>query len=46
MFLGLIAQQQPILFAGLLANEPINLVLKKEIAEARKISGVAGRGNH
>jgi NitT/TauT family transport system substrate-binding protein len=42
MFLGRIAEEKPIvLFASLLANEPINLVLRKEIAEARKISGRA-----
>jgi len=38
MFLGRIAEEKPILlFASLLANEPINLVLRKEIAEARKV---------
>jgi NitT/TauT family transport system substrate-binding protein len=39
MFLGRIAEEKPILlFASLLANEPINLVLRKEIAEARHVS--------
>jgi NitT/TauT family transport system substrate-binding protein len=38
MFLGRIAEEKPILlFASLLANDPINLVLRKEIAEARKV---------
>jgi NitT/TauT family transport system substrate-binding protein len=38
MFLGRIAEEKPIvLFASLLANEPINLVLRKEVVEARKI---------
>jgi NitT/TauT family transport system substrate-binding protein len=38
MFLGRIAEERPILlFASLLANEPINLVVRKEIADARKI---------
>jgi ABC-type nitrate/sulfonate/bicarbonate transport system substrate-binding protein len=39
MFLGRIAEMEPIvLFASLLANEPINLVVRKELAEERKIS--------
>jgi len=38
MFLGRIAEEKPILlFASLLANEPINLVLRKQIADARKV---------
>jgi NitT/TauT family transport system substrate-binding protein len=38
MFLGRMAEEKPIvLFASLLANEPINLVVRKEIADARKI---------
>lgn len=37
-YLGLIAQQQPIvLFANLLANDPINLIVKPEIAATRKL---------
>src|SRR5262245_27234928 len=42
MYLGMIAQQKPIvLFASLLANEPINLVLQKDVAEARGFSAKA-----
>jgi NitT/TauT family transport system substrate-binding protein len=38
MFLGLMAEEKPIvLFASLLANEPINLVVRKDVAEARKL---------
>jgi NitT/TauT family transport system substrate-binding protein len=38
MFLGRMAEERPIvLFASLLANEPINLVVSKEVANARKI---------
>jgi NitT/TauT family transport system substrate-binding protein len=38
MFLGFMAEEKPILlFASLLANEPINLVVRKEIAEARNL---------
>src|SRR5262245_4674075 len=38
MFLGMIAEEKPILlFASLLANEPINLVVRKEVAEARRL---------
>jgi NitT/TauT family transport system substrate-binding protein len=38
MFLGRIAEEKPIvLFASLLANEPINLVVRKDVAEARQI---------
>ncbi|HEX3485653.1 MAG TPA: ABC transporter substrate-binding protein [Micropepsaceae bacterium] len=38
MFLGMMAEEKPILlFASLLANEPINLVVRKDIADARKI---------
>jgi NitT/TauT family transport system substrate-binding protein len=38
MFLGMMAEQKPILlFASLLANEPINLIVRKDIAEARGI---------
>jgi ABC-type nitrate/sulfonate/bicarbonate transport system substrate-binding protein len=37
MFLGMMAEEKPfLLFASLLANEPINLILRKNIAEARK----------
>jgi NitT/TauT family transport system substrate-binding protein len=39
MFLGLIAEEKPVvLFASLLANEPINLVVRQEIAQTRNIS--------
>jgi NitT/TauT family transport system substrate-binding protein len=39
MFLGMMAENRPIrLFASLLANEPINLVVGKKAAEARKLS--------
>jgi NitT/TauT family transport system substrate-binding protein len=39
MFLGMMAEDKPILlFAILLANEPINLVLRKSVADARKFS--------
>jgi ABC-type nitrate/sulfonate/bicarbonate transport system substrate-binding protein len=39
MFLGMIAEQKPLrLFASLLSNEPINLVVRKDVAEARGIS--------
>ena len=39
LYLDLIGQQQPVLiFANLLQNDPINLVLRKEVAEARGIS--------
>lgn len=38
MFLGMMAEEKPIaLFASLLANEPINLVVRKEVAESRRI---------
>jgi NitT/TauT family transport system substrate-binding protein len=38
MFLGMMAEEKPILlFASLLANEPINLIVRREIAEARTI---------
>jgi NitT/TauT family transport system substrate-binding protein len=38
MFLGMMAEEKPILlFASLLANEPINLVLRKDIAKTRQI---------
>src|SRR5262245_45000705 len=38
MFLGRIAEEKPIvLFASLLANEPINLVVRKEIMAVRKV---------
>src|SRR5215813_4505355 len=38
MFLGRMAEERPIvLFASLLANEPINLVVRKDIADARKV---------
>lgn len=37
MFLGMMAEDRPIrLFASLLANEPINLVVRRQIAEQRK----------
>src|SRR5258708_5213906 len=39
MFLGMMAENKPVvLFASLLANEPINLIVRKEVAEARKLS--------
>lgn len=39
MFLGMMAEEKPILlFASLLANEPINLVVRREIAETRGLS--------
>ena len=39
MFLGMMAEDKPILlFASLLANEPINLALRKSVADARKFS--------
>jgi NitT/TauT family transport system substrate-binding protein len=39
MFLGMMAENKPIvLFASLLANEPINLVARKVVAEARALS--------
>ena len=39
MFLGMMAEDKPIrLFASLLANEPINLVVRREIAEQRKFA--------
>lgn len=38
MFLGMMAEEKPILlFASLLANEPINLVVRREVGEIRKI---------
>lgn len=38
MFLGRMAEEKPIvLFASLLANEPINLVVRKDVADARRI---------
>jgi NitT/TauT family transport system substrate-binding protein len=38
MFLGRMAEEKPIvLFASLLANDPINLVLRKEVADARNV---------
>jgi len=38
MFLGMMAEEKPIrLFASLLANEPINLVVRKDVAEARQL---------
>ena len=43
MFLGMMAEDKPILlFASLLANEPINLALRKSVADARKLSAHAG----
>jgi NitT/TauT family transport system substrate-binding protein len=39
MFLGMMAERKPIaLFASLLANEPINLVVRKDAATARGLS--------
>jgi NitT/TauT family transport system substrate-binding protein len=39
MYLGMMAEQKPIaLFASLLANEPINLVVQKDVATARGFS--------
>jgi NitT/TauT family transport system substrate-binding protein len=38
MFLGHMAEERPILlFASLLANEPINLVVRRDVAEARQL---------
>jgi ABC-type nitrate/sulfonate/bicarbonate transport system substrate-binding protein len=38
MFLGMMAEEKPILlFASLLANEPINLIVRKDVAELRRI---------
>jgi len=38
MFLGMMAEDKPIrLFASLLANEPINLLVRKDVAEARQL---------
>ncbi|HEV2548134.1 MAG TPA: ABC transporter substrate-binding protein [Stellaceae bacterium] len=42
MFLGAMAEGKPILlFASLLANEPIDFVVSKEVAEARHLSSAA-----
>ena len=42
MFLGMMAEDRPVrLLASLLANEPINLVVRKEVAEARGLSARA-----
>ena len=42
MYLGMMAESKPIqLFASLLANEPINLVVRKDIADARGLSARA-----
>src|SRR5262245_57669404 len=42
MYLGMMAEQKPIaLFTSLLANEPINLVLQKDVAAARGFSAKA-----
>lgn len=42
MFLGMMAEDKPIrLFANLLANEPINLVVRKDVAEARQLRPTA-----
>lgn len=39
MFLGMMAEDRPIrLFASLLSNEPINLVVRRQIAEQRKFT--------
>jgi NitT/TauT family transport system substrate-binding protein len=47
MFLGMMAEGKPILlFANLLANEPINLVVRRDFAEARgmfRASDLGGR---
>ena len=43
MFLGMMAEDKPILlFASLLANEPINLALRKSVADARHLTAHAG----
>jgi NitT/TauT family transport system substrate-binding protein len=43
MFLGMMAEDKPILlFASLLANEPINLALRKSVADARQVAAHAG----
>jgi NitT/TauT family transport system substrate-binding protein len=42
MFLGMMAEDKPILlFASLLANEPINLALRKSVGDARKLTANA-----
>ena len=42
MFLGMIAEEKPILlFASLLANEPIDLIVRNDVAESRQISAGA-----
>jgi ABC-type nitrate/sulfonate/bicarbonate transport system substrate-binding protein len=42
VYLGLISAAQPILiFANLLENDPLNLVVRKEVVEARKLSSTA-----
>lgn len=42
MFLGMMAEGKPILlFASLLANEPIDFVVQKDVAEARHLSPTA-----
>jgi NitT/TauT family transport system substrate-binding protein len=42
MFLGMMAEGKPILlFASLLANEPIDFVVRKEVADARRLSTAA-----
>ena len=42
MFLGMIAEEKPILlFASLLANEPIDFVVRRDVAEARGLSTAA-----
>ena len=42
MFLGMMAEEKPVLlFASLLANEPINLVVRKDVAQAKKIGAGA-----
>jgi NitT/TauT family transport system substrate-binding protein len=39
MFLGMMAEDKPIaLFASLLANEPINLIVRKDVAQARDLA--------
>jgi ABC-type nitrate/sulfonate/bicarbonate transport system substrate-binding protein len=44
MFLGRIAEEKPIvLFASLLANEPINLVVRKDVVDEPKIPTGASR---
>jgi NitT/TauT family transport system substrate-binding protein len=42
LFLGMIAEEQPVeLFANLLTNDPINLVVDPQVAESRQLSATA-----